>query len=839
MSRIHRILAAGGLGLLAAIAVVLLPVVGGSAVAQSGAAQPSLPTTSAPWDPQTTNVPYLAWAGEEVRVMKCFADPYLDSSQGLASVSPQLSSVSASFLIEDWSGNSGQVPQVEPGTVSVFWSSTLNEPCVSANVVSLVPGFARVEVDVTDPANVLNFPNSGTSSPIMKHQFLVGWMTLNTPSLTQLSASSFASTAQAEAAAEMGDPTGNGQFSAGTAPGYLSARVTGTIPLSGNWATLVGQSSVTLPGDWAVLANRLATDEVPSDSQAIAANRWDISNDPTGVEGHVTQSPVDCYALPGQFASAPAAPVGTDAVDDCTGGGADGPFSTQFGLLSSSSSIGPFDQVRSADTLLPNGVLDWADTPMPAARIDFSIASNSGSAADLSGVGNLSAADKAKTYSRDFLGYAGDTLPHNEYAPFYDQYIPATAAGATSSGVDGGIANNFNGFLVNGAYHNWDVAATLASAGGGATSCLRQALNPQTDGYFSDYYDMPSGPQSVAVYTDNHGEAQVQYIPGSGFYFDNLIANGSAITNANGGCDLQSLYQVAGGLGSATITATARYPYKPTDFADVTSAPVSVAVASQWSKSLTVYPKGAGAANNNARIVTAHAQDITGHPFAHELVCFYGDSNAEGMSVFRGSVGGTSYAGVGDASWYDALAGRGALCELTDSNGNAAVEVLNSNGTNVNVIANFANEGILRDIVISFAAGGGSTTTTTTTTTTSTTSTTPTTFSTSPVVVPSDSRGVSTSPPSIKPAAKVVKTRLTLVRLVTPAHGKHHVLLKVLSGSGTAKLRLSLVERLSRTGKHGSRTVRHTVVRTMTVRTNRTISITVPSSVFKISAKLA
>jgi hypothetical protein len=95
---------------------------------------------------------------------------------------------------------------------------------------------------------------------------------------------------------------------------------------------------------------------------------------------------------------------------------------------------------------------------MPAARIDVGIALNRGSSSDVSGVGSLAAADKSKTYSRDFTG--PDGVPHNEYAPFYDAYIPAASRpGDASSGVDGGLANNFPGFLVDGEYHCWDVAA--------------------------------------------------------------------------------------------------------------------------------------------------------------------------------------------------------------------------------------------------------------------------------------------------------------------------------------------------------------------------------------------
>ena len=744
LSHSHTPTARSGLALSATGAFVAL-----SASGASG--RSSLPTTSNKWDPQTTNVPYLAWAGEQVRLEKCFVVPV-----GAATV-PDLSGVNATFQIEDWSGDPNFKPTVEDGsngtgsgTVGVFWSRALGELCARGDLISLYPGMARVELDIIDANDVLQFFGWDPGVPVIKHQFLAGWMTLNTPTLSELSASSFASTAQSEAAAEMGDPSGNGQFDAGIKPGYLDVSVTGSIPMNGAWQQLLGQSSVTLPGDWALLASKLATNDVVGGDPV---SQWDIMNDPVNVLSHVPQSPTPCSPVPSQFASVPAGAAGTDTVDDCTGGGADGPFSTQFGVLSSGSTIGPFDPVDAADTLLPNGVLDWADAPMPAARVDVLIAQNSGGATDTSGVGDLAPADKDKTYSRDFLGSKTDTLPYDEYAPFYDQYIPATTRPVdASSGIDGGVANNFNGFLVDGLYHNWDFAATLGSNESGvASDCLRSTYDPMIGGAPSDYYQLPSGAYSVAVYTDNHGEAQVQYVPGEGFYFDSLVAQaaaaGTPITNADGGCDLQYLYKVPGGLGAASITATARYPYKPVDFPDMTSAPVMKSVASLWSKTITAYPKGTGTENANARIVTTHAQGIDGTPFAGETVCFAGDQNSEGIGVFQGTVGGYSYAGVQPASY--PYAPSGSTCVTSDANGNAAVEVLNSNATKVDVVATFENEGILRDITVDFSSGGAGTTTTITPTTTTTkpaattTTTTTTTVTTVTEATPTGTSGTS------------------------------------------------------------------------------------------------
>ena len=56
---------------------------------------------------------------------------------------------------------------------------------------------------------------------------------------------------------------------------------------------------------------------------------------------------------------------------------------------------------------------------MPAARIDWSIARNSGQPGDISGVGFLFPSLKFGWYSRE--------TEHPFYAPFYAQWIPATA----------------------------------------------------------------------------------------------------------------------------------------------------------------------------------------------------------------------------------------------------------------------------------------------------------------------------------------------------------------------------------------------------------------------------
>ena len=69
----------------------------------------------------------------------------------------------------------------------------------------------------------------------------------------------------------------------------------------------------------------------------------------------------------------------------------------------------------------------------------------------------------------------GATTPHHLYAPFYREWLPATKAPADpfSSGIDGGFAISFNGFLnlngnalanPTGLYDYWDIAEVLRTA---------------------------------------------------------------------------------------------------------------------------------------------------------------------------------------------------------------------------------------------------------------------------------------------------------------------------------------------------------------------------------------
>jgi hypothetical protein len=733
MSKASRRLA----GLLALAAIVLSAVVAGPALA-----------APAKWDPQTTNVPYLAWRGEQVRLVKC--DPLL-ATEG----------VKVEFFVEEWSGT-GLVPRVEEATVDA------SSGCARADVVSLDPGLARVKLVATDPSG----------QPILKHQFLVIWMSLTDPAIDEVGAS------DPTGDRTLGDPAGDGNFNAGGNDGRIQVIVKGTFPYGG--------TTYTLPDAWSTLAGLLAQD---SDSDPFNnAAKWDIHDDLLKTENHPLGSQCTTHL----------ASVSIDAVDNCNGATGDaGPFSRVFGDVIPA--LGPFDPVRPELTLFSDGKLDSGDAPMPAARVDVSIAPNSGAPTDISGVGSLERSDKTDVYSRNGNG---SFVAHNLYAPFYASWIPATSRPDLASGIDGPAAgNNFTGFLVNGIYDFWDPIA-LRTAVAAPTTCLRRSDQEPA------YRQTPAGDQSVAVYTDEHGEAQVKYNPGgrggNGFYFDNIPG---VIFNDNGGCDLEGIDVI----GTSSITATARYPYQPVSDPDHSSAPLTKKVHSLFTKTISYFPKGPGEANSNARIVVVHAQDIDGAPFANEKVCFFVGDKADGAFGFSGttglpgkrfSVGGTDGGTFGTAD----------VCRITDPYGNAAIEVINSDPELINVTALFVGEALLRDIDVDFGVP------------TSTGGPTP---PASPAKDPPPPVTVTDARKAGVPIGfathKKAKAARVSVSYLKSRHGKRFVVIRVKSSKGKAKVRIRLM------GKHG-----HTIkVVTRTIRTNKLVSIRVTTKVKKARVALA
>jgi hypothetical protein len=705
-----------------------------AAIPAVAGAQASGPNLSDP-NPTTTNVPYLAWRGEPIRLVKCADD--LTDAEILAIERAVFrhddgylifAGVNASFFVEEWGGTDSSKPQEIENTEGFFISG--HRLCVRADFTTNGAGLARIKLAVNFDTTKVDadlralFLSINQRSTLLSHQFLAGWMTLSDPALTELPLGG-------DGANDPANPTGTGilnTFWAGDEPqneGVLKAVVKGTLPAGGDF----GDKTYTLPDDWPALAQKYATDaNVDNENPQY---RWDIHDDSalesSSVEGHPADAVCDPSSRPTNLP-----PTRLDAVDNCQGGyafsrawDADGPgfpIPSAYLGLSDEYTVGPFDPQREDETFLPDGNLSADDAPMPSTQINFTIGANKGGT-DISGVGSFHKTNKNELFSADRDPNAnrgsGDDTPHNLYAPFYSAYVPATGAPeAHASGTDGGPGNDFSGFLVGDGqggegdyldvdqkYDYWDIAHVFGARNlvGYPTKCLRR---DDQEGYH--YRSTPYGPQKVAVYTDEHGEAYVNYNPGLGFWFDALLARqpNELNNNLNGGCDLK--YLKDGILGTADITADAKYPYQPVSATPDPSNTITKTVKSLFAKYLAVYPKGYTPELSNARIVVVHAQDIDGSPFADEEVCF---SDTSASSVIKPFTPAGYHTGKVGPYWVDGThlvddpynsQSDKRVCLTTNYDGNAAVEVLESQGAEINVMADFTAEGLLRDVHIPF-----------------------------------------------------------------------------------------------------------------------------------------
>jgi hypothetical protein len=654
--------------------------------------------------PQSANVPYVAWIGEHVRLVAC--DPVIDSSAQYAN-----------YSVEDWSGYQFQPPTpdgdagnnigqiFDPGPSAFFTSSEPahstdggQEGCVATDYKSLNPGLSRIRLDIRDQA---------TGEVVFSHQFLVIWLTANKPTLSEAGTTSTGSeTFQSQLSGEgqsnlssyLGDPSGDGSFvpspfDPGTATnqdkGLIQIRVSGSFPVvEGTPLSHILESpAYTLPEAWPTLAGILASSSEETEPPGTNPGLWDIHGSPS--RGATTNASSTTGALNASF------------------------FRSAFGDYTSgeTATVGPYDPQAAEETLLSDGEVTADDAPMPALRVDVRIAKNKGDG-ELGGVGQISGASKALIYSHNFNGDAEEE--GNLYNPYYGEYIPSTDRPVNeASGIDGpSPGGDFPGFLNNHPepYTFWQSVHSSEPRESHATGCLRRAPGKSTDATSEDDYFTPGGNAEETFYTDERGEAYVTYTPGDEFYFENLGLK----SDTNEGCDLESLYGKE--IGSSSITAEAIYPYEPVDYQPVTSESLVKTVKSLWLKETYEFLKGESSADQNVRILVAKAQDIDGYPFVGEEVCFDATANSA-ITAFDGHLTDTAgllgregaVVSLGGSTVNDpADEGSNHLCETTNSEGLAAIEVTNSSESEVDVTTHFENEGITRDQMFSFAGNAAS-----------------------------------------------------------------------------------------------------------------------------------
>ena len=604
---------------------VLVASVGLLAVGVSTAAAKS--STVSPYynyaaDPQTTNIPWVAWAGETVKVTRCFGlgDSQVGQQIWESSSFNHGSPVIGEFDKSDWSGATDQPPFFQIGTgdqtsrqVQPTWDVN-GGICFSTNVTSEKAGLERIKFSIsTDLGKWLNFVLG--QDVIFQQDLYVIWMWDSNPVLTE---------AADTGAYKVGDPGGSNTFDPiadsngykSLQPGLLKVQVTGTFPMGNDFAgydfsgTALGNGTISLPADWEWLARHFAEDyTLGSTYPGATPMRWDIHDGQDNSEGHVLAS--NCNDKIGP----------TESVDNCLGAGPNddpdlGPFSSIFGLVGTQNdAYGPFDPIRSFETLLSDGNLNADDAPMPALRVDVAL-TNAG--ADHS-VGTLSKADKSGIFNRSDAVYGGTTAdnadPHNLYAPFYKAYVPAVVPILdlnSTSGVEGSIGGNYGNWLTSGAYgvdtteqdpfiyDYWDTF-TLDSSGG-PNDCY---------GVDGKAISTPDGATQVAVYTDEHGQAYVQFNPANASDGEGIVLT----PDANGRCD------VYGGslVGTATIQAESVYPaQQPADPGNSghpkLSGVVTKTVDFTPSKVLTCLPK-----STNEAYCVETVTDFEGNPISAKV----------------------------------------------------------------------------------------------------------------------------------------------------------------------------------------------------------------------------
>jgi hypothetical protein len=399
------------------------------------------PAAAAPltrWDPQDSNVPYLAWRGERQRLVACIPAIGVDTDW----MGRKRAGYHQKFewIIENWSDDSFERPSIVPGSAGFFVGTGEHkgEGCVKATFGSNFDGLAQIQL-VVSPIPTIPIDPTPDTCPFKKH-FLAGWLNLDSASIRELSANTGPGSLPGGGGI-LGDPSGDGDFSAGDPPGRVQAQIVGTLPLGPNWSTLrdlggkAYPSAIHLPTEangstyWDDLAHSLAA----TDNAAYANTpwqTWDIHDDRTRAAGHITGS-----ICGGPFAA-------LEGVDSCMGAavfGGDGQYSQAFGTLSAAPTIGPFDALRPAETLLSDGKVDEGDVPMPAVLLEFFIKANAGGS-DTGGIGALAVenpdapagapalarwqgVDKCIAYTRDnrctsSSGSHPATVPNVAAAPF-------------------------------------------------------------------------------------------------------------------------------------------------------------------------------------------------------------------------------------------------------------------------------------------------------------------------------------------------------------------------------------------------------------------------------------
>ena len=476
-----------------------------------------LPASQGPFDPLSTNVPYLAWRGELVRLVGCL--PYDQNSYpgdfNLSTVNEPNSPINGlngshgglSVQVDPYafSGPEDDVlalpKPVSTPNAHVFYDHTNDRICVRSDWISDKPGILIAKLTVSYGGVVL-----------IQRDFMVGWMAINSATMTN------AGTVNENPGTEPGNSanvvvTGaiplNAEFQSdwGLTPGTCSYNGAAALPSSQTWQCLV------MPRDWALWAQSgMASANMPYSQYDYL--RGMVGQPSASVVGCPTRTTTPTRPPSGtsmtrrrpQHSASPIRRTSTCWASATRRARCSPRTSTRWTTATAvrttsrgcsvipTSGVGPFDPAF-ASTLLSDGRLNAADAPMPALQIIYNTSGGMGY------FDNSCLNDKDNTYNANFdptninpsgeeaPGQTSDCItkgtdeedPHALYAPYYSAFIPSTSRDnfGAASGIDSAYqTDNFKAFAGwNGEYNFWQIANTLTSAVGADSGCLLNSQN--------------------------------------------------------------------------------------------------------------------------------------------------------------------------------------------------------------------------------------------------------------------------------------------------------------------------------------------------------------------------
>ncbi len=222
--------------------------VGGASAQPTGAPADwsGLPANAPVFDPQETNVPYLAWRGENVRLVDCIPHDEIVTAGVSDQVDPlhySNNGLDVNLTLYDYTTTTAEGQLIAPvpvqGSARVFYDYQTHRICAAQDWNSAKPGIAIFKLSVS-----YSNEEYGISNLLLgQHDFMVGWMGIQSVDVTN---SNSASNPVTE------DP--------GTDPGNsANVLVTGYLP-DQEFADDFGlPSPLVMPNDWAAWANAMAT----------------------------------------------------------------------------------------------------------------------------------------------------------------------------------------------------------------------------------------------------------------------------------------------------------------------------------------------------------------------------------------------------------------------------------------------------------------------------------------------------------------------------------------------------------------------------------------------------